>query len=165
MLQLGEGAAIDRQIAIDGVAVPRLVYGTAWKEDATEGLVTQALANGFRGIDTANQRKHYFEAGWGRRWPRPLPAGRSGAKVCFCRPSSPFCAARIIACRTTPRRRPCPGRAVVRKVPGAPGHGLRRFLRSARPVHGWAPDAQGLAGLARDGGDPCLRPGAIAGRQ
>lgn len=42
-----------------------MLYGTAWKEEATEGLVTEALAAGFRGIDTANQRKHYFEAGVG----------------------------------------------------------------------------------------------------
>ncbi len=46
--------------------VPRFLYGTAWKEDATEALVTAALAAGFRGIDTANQRKHYYEEGVGR---------------------------------------------------------------------------------------------------
>ena len=45
---------------------PVWLYGTAWKEDATEGCVFTALAAGFRGIDTANQRKHYFEAGVGR---------------------------------------------------------------------------------------------------
>jgi diketogulonate reductase-like aldo/keto reductase len=45
--------------------VPQLVYGTAWKEDATARLVTAALEAGFRGIDTANQRKHYHEAGVG----------------------------------------------------------------------------------------------------
>ncbi len=53
---------------IDGTgrpAPPPLLYGTAWKEEATEGLVTLALAAGFRGIDTANQRKHYYEAGVG----------------------------------------------------------------------------------------------------
>ena len=44
---------------------PRFIYGTAWKEDRTEDLVRLALANGFRAIDTANQRKHYFEAGVG----------------------------------------------------------------------------------------------------
>jgi diketogulonate reductase-like aldo/keto reductase len=42
------------------------LYGTAWKEDDTERCVRDALAAGFRGIDTANQRKHYFEAGVGR---------------------------------------------------------------------------------------------------
>ena len=48
-----------------GTALPRLMYGTAWKEEATEALTTQALGCGFRAIDTANQRKHYFEAGVG----------------------------------------------------------------------------------------------------
>lgn len=41
---------------------PRIIYGTAWKKDATAGLVTQALDSGFRAIDTANQLKHYSEA-------------------------------------------------------------------------------------------------------
>lgn len=49
-----------------GQIVPSLVYGTAWKEDRTEGLTRQALEAGFRGIDTANQRKHYYEAGVGK---------------------------------------------------------------------------------------------------
>jgi len=44
---------------------PRFIYGTAWKEDRTAALVENALRVGFRGIDTANQRKHYFEAGVG----------------------------------------------------------------------------------------------------
>jgi diketogulonate reductase-like aldo/keto reductase len=42
------------------------LYGTAWKEDDTERCVRDALAAGFRGIDTANQRKHYFETAVGR---------------------------------------------------------------------------------------------------
>lgn len=41
------------------------LYGTAWKEDDTERLVRLAIAAGFRGIDTANQRRHYHEAGVG----------------------------------------------------------------------------------------------------
>lgn len=53
-------------INIRGVRVPSMLYGTAWKEDATEGLVIDALDAGFRGIDTANQRKHYHEEGVGR---------------------------------------------------------------------------------------------------
>jgi diketogulonate reductase-like aldo/keto reductase len=53
-------------ITIDGVRVPRLLYGTAWKEDDTECLTALALEHGFRGIDTANQRRHYFEEGVGR---------------------------------------------------------------------------------------------------
>jgi diketogulonate reductase-like aldo/keto reductase len=53
-------------VQVRGLHVPDLLYGTAWKEDATEALVVEALAAGFRGIDTANQRKHYFEEGVGR---------------------------------------------------------------------------------------------------
>jgi diketogulonate reductase-like aldo/keto reductase len=41
------------------------MYGTAWKEDETERLVGLAVEAGFRAIDTANQRKHYFEVGVG----------------------------------------------------------------------------------------------------
>lgn len=44
---------------------PDFLYGTAWKEDHSQALTYQALTAGFRGIDTANQRKHYFEAGVG----------------------------------------------------------------------------------------------------
>ncbi len=46
--------------------VPHFLYGTAWKEDRTPALTEQALRAGFRGIDTANQRRHYFEAGVGQ---------------------------------------------------------------------------------------------------
>src|SRR5690349_5770333 len=52
-------------IEVQGVRVPGLMYGTAWKEERTEALVRDALAAGFRAIDTANQRKHYHEAGVG----------------------------------------------------------------------------------------------------
>lgn len=37
------------------------LYGTAWKKGQTTALVTQAIAAGFRGIDTAAQPKHYQE--------------------------------------------------------------------------------------------------------
>jgi diketogulonate reductase-like aldo/keto reductase len=46
--------------------VPDFLYGTAWKEDRTQFLTELALRMGFRGIDTANQRRHYFEAGVGQ---------------------------------------------------------------------------------------------------
>lgn len=42
------------------------LYGTAWKEERTADLVELALRMGFRAIDTANQRRHYFEEGVGR---------------------------------------------------------------------------------------------------
>jgi len=45
---------------------PEFLYGTAWKEERTAALTEMALRSGFRGIDTANQRKHYFEAAVGQ---------------------------------------------------------------------------------------------------
>jgi diketogulonate reductase-like aldo/keto reductase len=48
-----------------GIRMPRLLYGTAWKKSATERLVATAIAQGFRGIDTACQPKHYDEPGVG----------------------------------------------------------------------------------------------------
>ena len=51
---------------VAGVRVPRFLYGTAWKEDTTQRLTELALQQGFRGIDTANQRKHYHEAAVGQ---------------------------------------------------------------------------------------------------
>jgi diketogulonate reductase-like aldo/keto reductase len=49
-----------------GVAVPRILYGTAWKKAATAALVEKALRLGYRGLDTACQPRHYDEAGVGR---------------------------------------------------------------------------------------------------
>ncbi|HXM68378.1 MAG TPA: aldo/keto reductase [Candidatus Acidoferrum sp.] len=49
-----------------GFSTPDFLYGTAWKEERTAALVELALRMGFRGIDTANQRRHYFEAGVGQ---------------------------------------------------------------------------------------------------
>lgn len=50
---------------VQGVRVPALLYGTAWKEERTAELTRLALTTGFVGIDTANQRKHYVEAAVG----------------------------------------------------------------------------------------------------
>lgn len=52
-------------LAVRDRAVPAIMYGTAWKEEQTARLVRLALDAGFRAIDTANQRKHYFEAAVG----------------------------------------------------------------------------------------------------
>lgn len=56
---------IDRFIQHRGVTIPTFLYGTAWKESQTEALTRLALDSGFLGIDTANQRRHYYEAGVG----------------------------------------------------------------------------------------------------
>jgi diketogulonate reductase-like aldo/keto reductase len=50
----------------DPTAIPDFLYGTAWKEDQTQALAELALAMGFRGVDTANQRRHYVEAAVGQ---------------------------------------------------------------------------------------------------
>ncbi|SPO29046.1 uncharacterized protein UTRI_05620 [Ustilago trichophora] len=47
--------------AAAAAGIPKLLYGTAWKGDYTSDLVILALTHGFRGIDTAGQRKHYRE--------------------------------------------------------------------------------------------------------
>jgi diketogulonate reductase-like aldo/keto reductase len=47
------------------VRVPKIIYGTAWKKSETARLVGKAIRQGFRGIDTACQPKHYDEPGVG----------------------------------------------------------------------------------------------------
>lgn len=49
----------------DGLLIPPMLYGTAWKMNDTAALVAQALAAGFCGIDTACQPRHYNEPGVG----------------------------------------------------------------------------------------------------
>lgn len=48
------------------IRIPKIIYGTAWKKEQTASLVVKAVKNGFRGIDTACQPKHYFEPGVGQ---------------------------------------------------------------------------------------------------
>jgi diketogulonate reductase-like aldo/keto reductase len=62
---------------VGGVKLPGILYGTAWKKDATERLVAEAIRQGFRGIDTACQPKHYDEAGVGRGVAQCLGGGRA----------------------------------------------------------------------------------------
>ncbi|OAA43842.1 NADP-dependent oxidoreductase domain protein [Metarhizium rileyi] len=56
-------------------AIPKLVYGTAWKKGGTADLVYAALRAGFRGIDTAAQPKHYDEPGVAAGVKRAIAAG------------------------------------------------------------------------------------------
>jgi diketogulonate reductase-like aldo/keto reductase len=65
----------DRTLSIDGVQVPRFLYGTAWKEQETQRLTELALRQGFRGVDTANQRRHYDEEAVGRAVASSVEAG------------------------------------------------------------------------------------------
>lgn len=41
--------------------IPNMIYGTAWKKENTTDLVFEALKQGFKGVDTACQPKHYRE--------------------------------------------------------------------------------------------------------
>lgn len=56
----GAGWAAAASESLAGPSLPFL-YGTAWKKEATADLVVQAVREGFRGIDTACQPKHYRE--------------------------------------------------------------------------------------------------------
>jgi diketogulonate reductase-like aldo/keto reductase len=67
----------------EGAQIPRLLYGTAWKEERTEGLTSLALDVGFRGIDTANQRKHYFEVAVGKAVQAAVAAGKLSRRELF----------------------------------------------------------------------------------
>ena len=57
---------IGKQVNQKGVTIPTFLYGTAWKEDQTKALTLLAIESGFVGIDTANQRRRYYEAGVGK---------------------------------------------------------------------------------------------------
>lgn len=58
----GGGHLAVAMTAYNGVTIPAFMYGTAWKKEATTGLVLEAVKAGFRAIDTANQLIHYDEA-------------------------------------------------------------------------------------------------------
>jgi diketogulonate reductase-like aldo/keto reductase len=68
---------------VQGHSFPAFLYGTAWKEYEAERCVRSALAAGFRGIDTANQRKHYFEEGVGRALAGAFAEGRVSREDLF----------------------------------------------------------------------------------
>ncbi|HEY2748236.1 MAG TPA: aldo/keto reductase [Polyangia bacterium] len=72
-----------RAQVVGGVTVPSFFYGTAWKEERTAALTAQALRAGFRAVDTANQRKHYFEAAVGEGIAACIDAGVVGRDELF----------------------------------------------------------------------------------
>jgi diketogulonate reductase-like aldo/keto reductase len=59
------------------------IYGTAWKEERTTALTELAIRAGFRAIDTANQRRHYFEEGVGQGLSAAYRAGIVGRADLF----------------------------------------------------------------------------------
>jgi diketogulonate reductase-like aldo/keto reductase len=72
-----------RTLLLDGVPVPRFLYGTAWKEDQTQRLTELALQQGFRGIDAANQRRHYYEEGVGKAVAAAMASGLATREELF----------------------------------------------------------------------------------
>ncbi len=64
-----------------GVRSPRIIYGTAWKKADTARLVRTAIQQGFRGIDTAGQPRHYDEAGVGAGMAACLNGGLTRADL------------------------------------------------------------------------------------
>ncbi len=78
---------------IRGAQVPTFIYGTAWKEERTAELVAQALEVGFRGLDTANQRRHYREAEVGRVLTAQFARGTLSREEVFVQTKFTFAAA------------------------------------------------------------------------
>jgi diketogulonate reductase-like aldo/keto reductase len=68
---------------MEAAPIPPLLYGTAWKEERTQALTAQALAAGVVGIDTANQRKHYFEAAVGQAVKQAIAGGKASRSSLF----------------------------------------------------------------------------------
>ena len=66
---------LGQSLSINGIPIPRFLYGTAWKEERTQSLTELALHQGFRGIDTANQRRHYHEEAVGQATSASIAAG------------------------------------------------------------------------------------------
>lgn len=75
MTRGASGFDASRTVTLAGVRVPRFLYGTAWKEDQTRELTDLAIRKGFRGIDTANQRRHYVEAAVGEAVAAAIQSG------------------------------------------------------------------------------------------
>lgn len=65
----------ERASSSESLTAPTLLYGTAWKTDQTQRLTELAIQQGFRGIDTANQLRHYDEAAVGRAIATMLKSG------------------------------------------------------------------------------------------
>ena len=80
-------AGQDFVVSTHGVRSPRIIYGTAWKKMRTQELVHAAIAQGFRGIDTACQPRHYHEAGVGAALAACLKQRLAPHASCICRPN------------------------------------------------------------------------------
>jgi diketogulonate reductase-like aldo/keto reductase len=71
------------ELSETAATLPQILYGTAWKEESTQALTELAIQQGFRGIDTANQRKHYCEAAVGAGIASSIRQGRVNREELF----------------------------------------------------------------------------------
>ena len=92
----------DRTLSIDGVRVPRFLYGTAWKEDETQRLTELALQRASAASTPPTSAATTTRPRSGRPSRRRSRAAWWPATTCSCRPSSPSGAGRTTACPTTP---------------------------------------------------------------
>ena len=153
---------MERFVEVQGVRVPRFMYGTAWKEHRTEGLTRLALEVGFRGIDTANQRQHYFEAGVGAAI---AAAGIARDEL--------FLQTKFTDVRGQDHRLPydpdaplaAAGGAVVCQLAHAPRGRPRRFVRAARAGVGARLERGRPGGVERDGAAAPGTAGAAPGSE
>lgn len=79
---------LTQPLLANGARIPRLIYGTAWKKERTADLVTEALASGFTGIDTACQPKHYREDLVGQGIARAIKEGVISREALYVRRTS-----------------------------------------------------------------------------
>ena len=152
-------------LTIDGVQVPRFLYGTAWKEDETQRLTELALRQGSGGIDTANQRRHYAKPRSEWRSRRRSRVAWWPGRICSCRPNSRFGAGRIIACPTIPTLRFAiqVEQSFASSLEHLGAEMIDSYFCTVRPR---VRSRRGrLVGLASDGGHPGQRPRAPAWRQ
>ena len=133
---------------------PDLLYGTAWKEDRTAALTELALRAGFRGIDTANQRRHYFEAGVGQGLAAAYRAGVVSRADLFLQTKFTYQAGRTTGCPTTPRpisRRRSPSRSRARSSTSGPTTSTATCCTAPPPATaGRADDAEVWAAMVRE---------------
>ena len=92
-----------------------------------------ALRAGFRAIDTANQRRHYFEEGVGQALAAAYRAGLVRRDDLFLQTKFTYQRGQDHRCPTIPRPRFPSGRAVDGQFAGASRNRPRRQLRAARP--------------------------------
>ena len=75
MVRASTGDAAMSFTTYNNVTIPSFIYETAWKKEATTGMVLQAMEAGLTTIDVANQLVHYDES---RVWEALLQLTKHG---------------------------------------------------------------------------------------